>query len=325
MRCEAERNEACSQTRPLVSVAVPCYNQEAVLPETLNSLVKQDYDPLEIIVSDDASVDGTGEIARDYARRFPGRVTYWRQPRNLGVTGNVRAMRPLLRGDLICWFAGDDLCLPGKITEQVAALAANPQAVACYHDVDVFDGTTGQSLYRYNDERKGLKARAGHIARDLLIDRCFIGAISVMVCRCVAEEVQHRAELPRVSDWLYLIEIAHRGEIIYIDKVLARYRRHKSNATSIIDLTDEATGYSLVRELYPEYAKEVEIGLRRLYASYALRHAAAGNLITAFKLASRLGREMLAHPGAAGDVAGHMARLVQQRLALLWRTGRLER
>jgi glycosyltransferase involved in cell wall biosynthesis len=252
MRCEAEKIKTCWQARPLVSVAVPCYNQEAVLPQTLNSLVEQDYDPLEIVVSDDASVDRTGEIAQDYARRFPGRVTYNRQPRNLGVTGNVRAMRPLLRGDLICWFAGDDLCLPGKITAQVAALAANPQAVACYHDVDVFDGATSQSLYRYNDERRGLKARAGHIARDLLIERCFIGAISIMVRRHVAEEVQHRAELPRVSDWLYLMEIAHRGEIIYIDKVLARYRRHKSNATSIIDFADEATTYNLVRELYPE-------------------------------------------------------------------------
>jgi hypothetical protein len=69
----------------------------------------------------------------------------------------------------------------------------------------------------------------------------------------------------------------------------------------------------------------VEIGQRRLYASYALRHAAAGNLITAFKYSVRVGREVLAHPGAAGDVAGYIAKLVQQRVALLWRTGRLER
>lgn len=310
---------------PLVSIAVPAYNQQDVLAEALESLVHQDYDRLEIVVSDDASRDRTAEIGQDYAARFPGRVIFVRQSRNLGPTGNVRAMAPLLRGDLICWFAGDDICLPGKISKQVAAIAAHPSAVACYHDIDVFDGATGRSLYRYNEDGPGMSPRSGLIARDLIVHRCFIGAVSIMVRREIALAVRHRPELSRVSDWLYLIEVAHRGEIIFLNEVLARYRRHPTNITNVVNIEDELKTYRLVLSLYPEYAEEVEKGLRRLKASYALRYLFAGEFRSATAMAADVARAAATRSGVTFDVASYLIRLLRQRAYLMQRTGRINR
>jgi len=309
----------------LVSIAVPCYNQELVLAETLSSLVDQDYENLEIVVSDDASTDGTADIAHDFALRFPGRVIFRRQRKNLGPTENVRAMSPLLRGDYICWFAGDDICLPGKVSKQVAAITAEPDAVACYHDVDVFDGMTGRSLYRYNEPGLGHTPYAGHIVRELLLHRCFIGAISIMVRKDVAHKVRHVSELARISDWLYFIDVAYCGKVVYLPEVLARYRRHKDNITRTVDITDELRTYEIVKEKYPEYTREADLGLLRLKVAYCLRYASVGQFGKALGLAAELCQHAALHPSDAAQIVKHILFLARQRAYLLIGTGKVGR
>ncbi len=127
----------------------------------LENLFSQDYPNLQIIVSDDSSDDRTVEIARNYEQRYPDKVIVQAHGRNLGVTENVRSIVPLIRGRYVCWFAGDDVCLPGKIRKQVRALEEDVSAIMCYHDVDVFDGATGRSLYRYNEVGPGQRPTRG--------------------------------------------------------------------------------------------------------------------------------------------------------------------
>lgn len=312
-------------TGPRVCVAVPCYNQEYLLTETLESLVFQDYDDLRIIVSDDASTDGTAAVAQDFARRFPGRVIAQVHAQNLGVTSNVRSIAPLIDGEYLCWFAGDDVCLPGKIKKQVAALDARPEAVLCYHDVDVFDGATGRSLYRYNDLGIGHTPRTGSIARDLIEHRCFIAAISAMIRRAPTMDILHRADLPRVSDWLYLIEVCERGEAIYLDEVLARYRRHPGNVTKIIDISDEARSYDLMQDIYPHYRNAISAGLARLRLNYTVKHLLSGSHSTAAAIAGTLSRQVLCHPKLFWPLAAEAATAVGTRARLYARTKRLFR
>ena len=59
---------------PLFSVVVPVYNGDCSLAQTLDSVLQQDYDSYELVVVDDGSTDTSGEIIRDYARRYPNRV-----------------------------------------------------------------------------------------------------------------------------------------------------------------------------------------------------------------------------------------------------------
>src|SRR5512138_2193028 len=91
--------------RPLVSVIVPSYNGAKFLPESLDSILAQTYPNIEIIVLDDASTDDTPAVAARYA----GRITYVRQPANLGQFDNVNDGIARGAGDLVAVYHADDV------------------------------------------------------------------------------------------------------------------------------------------------------------------------------------------------------------------------
>ena len=63
---------------PLVSIGLPCYNEEKFLEQTLNSLLELDYENIEIIISDNASTDSTPTVCNEYREKFPQKIKYHR-------------------------------------------------------------------------------------------------------------------------------------------------------------------------------------------------------------------------------------------------------
>src|SRR5450759_3059115 len=115
---------------PLVSIGLPVYNAERYLSRALDSLLAQDYPNVELIVSDNASVDGTEEICRSYAQR-DARVHYDRADRNMGAIWNFNRVFELASGEYFMWTAHDDLRDRRYVSACVAALRARPDAVLC--------------------------------------------------------------------------------------------------------------------------------------------------------------------------------------------------
>jgi glycosyltransferase involved in cell wall biosynthesis len=106
---------------PLVSVMIGAYNAAPYLGEAIESVFAQDYEPLELIVVDDGSTDGTAEVARS----FTGVQVILQENRGNGAARN-RAVEEA-SGDLYAFLDADDRFTPGKLTLQQAALDANPQ------------------------------------------------------------------------------------------------------------------------------------------------------------------------------------------------------
>jgi glycosyltransferase involved in cell wall biosynthesis len=104
---------------PLVSVIVPVYNGERYLGAALTSALGQTYVSLEVIVVDDGSTDGTGDVARRYPVRYVRQV-------NQGTGAARNTGLAAARGDFIGHLDADDLWEPDKTRLQVAALAADP-------------------------------------------------------------------------------------------------------------------------------------------------------------------------------------------------------
>ena len=157
--------------RPLVSVIVAVRNGEKYLAEALGSAFAQTYSPLEVIVVDDGSTDGTGLVATTDAR-----VVYIRQP-NQGVavarnTGVARA-----GGEFLAFLDADDLWLPAKLERQVGYLLEHPEAGLVF---------THQRLFLSPDtpEVPGWVARdlmerdhAGFVPSALVVRREVLGAV----------------------------------------------------------------------------------------------------------------------------------------------------
>jgi glycosyltransferase involved in cell wall biosynthesis len=124
--------------RARLSVGMPVYNGERFLREAIDSILGQTYEDFELVVSDNASTDGTEEICRDYARRDP-RVVYLRSEVNRGAAWNHNRLIEVARGSLFKWVGADDIYRPEFLSRCVAALDADPDAVLAYPRTIVID------------------------------------------------------------------------------------------------------------------------------------------------------------------------------------------
>jgi glycosyltransferase involved in cell wall biosynthesis len=113
---------------PRLSIGLPVYNGEDFLAESLDSLLGQTYEDFELIISDNASTDGTADICRGYAKQ-DSRIRYVRQPHNLGCAPNHNVLVQYARGELFKWVSHDDLYGRELIERAIEALDEYPQVV----------------------------------------------------------------------------------------------------------------------------------------------------------------------------------------------------
>lgn len=102
--------------RPLISFILLAYRQEQFVADAVAAALAQTYQPLEIILTDDCSPDGTFRIMSEMAEAYrgPHKIILNRNPENLGICGHVNRAVGLSRGDLIILAAADDISLPER-------------------------------------------------------------------------------------------------------------------------------------------------------------------------------------------------------------------
>ena len=120
-------------TRPLISVMIGVYDAERYLAEAIDSVFAQSYRPLELIVVDDGSDDGSGEVAR----RYGDKLTYARQENAGNGSARNHAVR-LASGDLFAFLDADDRFLPGKLERQYEVLDGDADLDAVFGHVREF-------------------------------------------------------------------------------------------------------------------------------------------------------------------------------------------
>jgi glycosyltransferase involved in cell wall biosynthesis len=114
---------------PKVSIGVPVYNGGQTLKAVLDALLQQTFPEFEIVISDNASTDGTAAICEEYAAQ-DSRIRYIRQPHNIGAERNFKFVLEQARGPYFMWSAADDVRSPEFLEENVRFLEAHPDYVA---------------------------------------------------------------------------------------------------------------------------------------------------------------------------------------------------
>jgi glycosyltransferase involved in cell wall biosynthesis len=123
---------------PLVSVGLFVYNGERFIEGALNCILNQTFTDFELIVSDNASTDRTGEIAQEYAQR-DNRIRYYRAAKNMGAGWNVRRVNELATGKYFKQAAVDDLIEPDFLRRCVEILERDPGCVLAYASTKEID------------------------------------------------------------------------------------------------------------------------------------------------------------------------------------------
>lgn len=98
-----------------ISVLVVTYNHEDFLADALDSVLDEEILPDELVISDDASTDGTLDIARHYQNKFPDLVRIVVNSKNKGLYAHFQETPNRVKGDVVCYLAGDDLFAPKAI------------------------------------------------------------------------------------------------------------------------------------------------------------------------------------------------------------------
>jgi len=125
---------------PRLSIGLPVYNGENYLAESIDALLGQTFEDFELLISDNASTDGTARICARYQTEDP-RVRYIRQARNIGCAPNHNFLVSQARGELFKWASHDDLYARDLIERCVDALDKYPEAVLAQSFTALIDGS----------------------------------------------------------------------------------------------------------------------------------------------------------------------------------------
>jgi glycosyltransferase involved in cell wall biosynthesis len=126
-------------TLPQVTVCVPVWNGARFVAETLNSIARQTYPNLHVLISDDASTDGSAELCRSIAEQHGFELIV--QPERRGWVGNCNFLLERAAGDFVCILPHDDR-LDERYVEVLAAhLSATPACAQVFCDVQAFEAT----------------------------------------------------------------------------------------------------------------------------------------------------------------------------------------
>ncbi len=216
-----------------VKVTVLClaYNHAKFIRKALDGFVMQKTDfPFEVLVHDDASTDGTADIIREYAKRYPDVIKPILQTENQYSHGGAISRRflwPRIRGVYVASCEGDDYWVDDrKLQKQADWLDAHPSSGLCFHYATVHweDGRAPDETFP--DERRFGKPP---FTFQGLLRRNFIQSSSVMY-RWRLKGKESEALFPGVKmtprDWLRHLYHAEGGEIGFIPEVMSVYRRH---------------------------------------------------------------------------------------------------
>lgn len=205
---------------PLVSIGLPVYNGAKTLARSLGSLLEQDYPNLEIIISDNGSIDGTPEICRRYAQGDP-RIRYFRSEENRGAIWNFNRVVELAAGAYFMWAAHDDQRDTRFVSSCVAKMEQNPHAVLCQSHTglyiegvaEVLSINTLDTFERLHGLVRRYREALNHLPATAIYG---LYRLSVMRNMRIFERVI-------ATDVAFIQEISIYGEIVQVPEVLFQY------------------------------------------------------------------------------------------------------
>lgn len=116
---------------PEISIGLPVYNGEPYLEQTIKTILSQSFNDFELIISDNASTDGTSEICKSYSER-DSRIIYIKNEKNLGAAMNYRNVFHFSKGKYFKWAAHDDVLRPDYLAVCHKILTDNPKVILAH-------------------------------------------------------------------------------------------------------------------------------------------------------------------------------------------------
>lgn len=247
-----------------LTIGLPVYNGEDYLAESLDALLGQSYEDFELLISDNASTDGTASICQRYLRQDP-RIRYVRQPRNIGAAPNHNFVFQHARGELFEMAAHDDLYARDLLKRCVEALDEDLRVVLAYSWSAAIDEAGA-----VNPVECPVATDAPHAPerfRSMLFDG-WVDALFGVVRREVLLRIAPHGSY-HFADRTFITELALNGPFYQVPEYLYFRREHAGQSGG------QPTMRGRCSVLDPRRADPLQHPVARLYAEYIWGYVAA--------------------------------------------------
>ncbi|WP_151950594.1 glycosyltransferase family 2 protein [Aliarcobacter butzleri] len=240
------------QNKDLISVFVPVYNAEKFIEECILSIINQDYENIEIIVSDDASTDNTPIILKKLQEKFSNKIKLFLQENNLGITNNFNFILSKCRGKYILFTAGDDMLKSNCISDVVDIFENNDDISVVFHN-SIRTTEDGKILKREEKLNRIFKGDIKTIIKDSFI----IKTNGMMILKEKIPFEGYNNNFRYASDFDFILRVLKNSNFIYTNKQLSYYRKNSNSITSSKIYECSKDNLILTTNLileYPEYS-----------------------------------------------------------------------
>jgi glycosyltransferase involved in cell wall biosynthesis len=207
--------------RPLVTVVLPVFNRAGSIGRAIESVLRQTYAPIELIVVDDGSTDGTAQVLDGYR----GRATILSQANRGAYAARNLALRSA-GGELVAFIDSDDAWLPDKLERQVPLMRGEVGLV--YGDVEIVTAPRHDAPRTGKTSFTWVRPRRGRVLEGLAAGN-FVPTCTVLVRRSALEEVGGFPDESRISaDYLVWFRMAARHAFDFVPEPVALYTLHEA-------------------------------------------------------------------------------------------------
>lgn len=254
------------------SICIPNYNYAHYLGRTFESIGKLEHEDFEVVVSDNASTDGSLEVIKECGKGFR-RFSYQVNPVNLGFAPNLDKAASLAKGDYVIMLSSDDLIRPEALSNYEVILKQYPDAVVS-SALDIIDskgnafGRTGPDarLWKDSDLDEELTLKLGcnvyRVPGADLLRRClWSSATPFNFCTTAFPLTAYvdvggygGSRIINPDKWFHWRLLTNVSQAVYVDRALFNYRWHNQNQTA------QQANSGHLKYLIDEYRNTIDIG-----------------------------------------------------------------
>ncbi len=216
-----------------VSIIIPAYNQDVYVSQAIESALNQDYPDLEVILSDDNSVDGTSDLAKKYLE--DKRFKYFKNEINLGRVANYhRALYDYVTGDYALILDGDDYLIDKGYVKKAVSLISEERLIAVFARSKVFLERSNKFIE--NKMNDGLhRIMDGNWLFLNYYKGYAIPHFTMLYDRKYALQIGYFDKDIISSDWESFLRLILGKKVGFINEPIGVWRRHGNNCTRSLD------------------------------------------------------------------------------------------
>ncbi|MFC1838331.1 glycosyltransferase family 2 protein [Thermodesulfobacteriota bacterium] len=230
-----------------ISVIITSYNQKEYLTEAIESVLSQTLQPLEIIIVDDASSDGSRELIEAYRLKYPDVITTHYNSSNLGIpkTKNIGCKKA--QGDLVTVLDGDDRFCPTKLEKEYKLLNSNSGLKIVFSNVNFIDHN-GKFIDVWIKNKQDFIETPMDIFQNVFAfkEPYWLFRNELVIYNLLEKIGFYDERLPIYEDTDLRIRLTHKNKVAFCPEPLTEYRKHSSG----VHHTPATFHYKIIKSIY---------------------------------------------------------------------------